>query len=349
MAAERDFVVVTSGQVAQALDGREPLVRDLIRDTYLDHDAGRTVNPPSYFLTFPDAPQNRIIALPGALTGEDPVSGIKWISSWPGNITSGTPRASAVTVLNDAATGFPVACLESSLISAARTAASAALAAEKLSEGRVRPSTVSFIGAGPIARTIHRYLVGTGWSFSRTLVHDLSAERAEQFAASLGEGAQVVPGAEEAVRGAELVVFATVARAPHVLDPAWFDHHPLVLHISLRDLGEEVILSAQNVVDDVNHVLQANTSVHLVAQRAGDHAFIDGTIAQVVRGEVTPRADRTVVFSPFGLGVLDLALARHILSTLPDGERISIPDFFSGVGFETQERAGLVGSQASGS
>lgn len=349
MAAGRDFVVVTSEQVARALDGQETRVRDLVRDTYLEHDAGRTVNPPSYFLTFPDAPRNRIIALPGALTGDAPVSGIKWISSWPGNVAAGTPRASAVTVLNDAATGFPTACLESSLISAARTAASAALAAEKLSEGRVRPSTVSFVGAGPIARTIHRYLVGTGWSFARTLVHDLSRDRAESFAASIGAGAEVATGCEQAVREAGLVVFATVAPAPHVVDPGWFSHHPLVLHVSLRDLGEEVILSAQNVVDDVNHVLQANTSVHLVEQRTGDRGFIDGTIAQVVRGQVAPRADRTVVFSPFGLGVLDLALARYLLESIPEGERITVPGFFSGVASGTDERAALVGSQVRGS
>src|SRR4051794_38532706 len=113
VSVERDFAVVTGRQVAGALDGQEVFVRDLVRDVYLDHDAGRTVNPSSHFLTFPDSPRNRIIALPGALTGEAPAMGIKWISSWPGNISSGLPRASSVTVLNDAATGFPAACLES--------------------------------------------------------------------------------------------------------------------------------------------------------------------------------------------------------------------------------------------
>lgn len=328
MTPDATFTVVTGTQIERALEGQEPLVRDLVRDTYLEHDAGRTLNPPSYFLTFPDAPQNRIIALPGALTGDAPVNGIKWISSWPGNVAAGLPRASAVTILNDAATGFPVACLESSLISAARTAASAALAAEHLSRGRTRPTTVSFIGAGPIARTIHRHLVATGWRFSRTLVHDKSPERAKEFAEYIGEGAEIAEGSKQAIRGSELIVLATVAAVPHVVDAEWFTHHPLVLHVSLRDLGTDVIASAQNIVDDVDHVLRANTSVHLVEQRRGDRGFIDGTIAQVVRGSVTPRSDRTVIFSPFGLGVLDLALARHILGCIPDQERIVVPGFF---------------------
>ena len=333
MAQPPTFAVVSGRQVQGVLHGREVQVRDLVRDTYLEHDSGRTLNPPSYFLTFPANPENRIIALPGALTGDAPVNGIKWISSWPRNVAAGVPRASAVTILNDAATGFPTACVESSLISAARTAASAALAAEHLSLGRRRPSTVSFIGAGPIARTIYTYLTGTGWSFDRIVVHDVDHDRAAQFADSVGNGAKVVDDSEHAVRGAELVVFATVAASPHVLDADWFGHHPIVLHVSLRDLGEEVIASAQNVVDDVDHVLRANTSVHLVEQRTGGRGFIDGTIAEVIRGDVIPDPERTVVFSPFGLGVLDIALARFVVDSLSDDERLDVPDFF-GAGFD---------------
>ena len=43
-----------------------------------------------------------------------------------------------------------------------------------------------------------------------------------------------------------------------------------------------------------------------------------------------------MIFSPFGLGVLDIALARYILGTLSDQDRIDVPGFFSGVGFDQQ-------------
>ncbi len=134
------FAVIGSRQVHDVLDGREPQVTDLVRQTYLRHAAGDTVNPPSYFLRFPDRPSARIIALPASIGAEGGVDGIKWISSVPDNVARGMPRASAVLILNDPVTGFPYACLESSIISAVRTAASAALAADVLTEGRPRPA-----------------------------------------------------------------------------------------------------------------------------------------------------------------------------------------------------------------
>jgi len=64
------------------------------------------------------------------------VDGIKWISSFPDNVAAGIPRASAVLILNDHDTGYPFACIEASIISATRTAAMAAMAADWFSRGR---------------------------------------------------------------------------------------------------------------------------------------------------------------------------------------------------------------------
>ena len=111
---------------------------ELVEATYRLHGTGDSVNPPSYFLRFPDRPSSRIIALPASIGGELRVDGLKWISSFPENVAAGVPRASAVLILNDHDTGYPFACLESSIISATRTAASAALAADWLSRGRGR-------------------------------------------------------------------------------------------------------------------------------------------------------------------------------------------------------------------
>jgi 2,3-diaminopropionate biosynthesis protein SbnB len=329
------FAVVPGAQVQSALHGREKQIVELVEATYRLHGAGDSVNPPSYFLRFPDRPSARIIALPASVGGDVHVDGIKWISSFPDNVSAGIPRASAVLILNDHDTGYPFACMEASVISASRTAASAAAAADWLSRGRSRPTRVGFFGVGLIARYIHTYLAATGWSFDEIGVHDLSADSAGGFRGYLeqsGTSARITvhETAEQLIRSSDLVVFATIAGEPHVSDVSWFDHAPLVLHVSLRDLAPEVLLASTNVVDDVEHCLKANTSPHLVEQLTGDRDFLLGTLADVMAGRVTVPADRPVVFSPFGLGVLDLAVGKAVYDQIvAAGELQVVEGFFS--------------------
>lgn len=328
------FSVISGAEVQHALEGREQEVVALVESAYRLHSAGDSVNPPSYFLRFPDRPTSRIIALPASIGGDVGVDGLKWISSFPENVASGIPRASAVLILNDQETGYPFACLESSIISATRTAAMAALAAQSLSRGRPRPRRVGFFGAGLIARYVHTFLARTGWSFDEVGVHDLSADSATGFCRYLdrsGAGGHItVHGRpEELVRSSDMVVFATVAGRPHVSDPSWFEHNPLVLHVSLRDLAPEIVLASTNIVDDVEHCLKADTSPHLAEQLTGNRDFMHGTLADVMAGRVTVPADRPVVFSPFGLGVLDLAVGKYVYDRVAaNGGLHVVDDFF---------------------
>jgi ornithine cyclodeaminase len=328
------FAVISGAQVQRALRGREKHVVELVEATYRLHGAGDSVNPPSYFLRFPDRPSSRIIALPASIGGQIRVDGLKWISSFPENVAGGIPRASAVLILNDHDTGYPFACLESSIISATRTAASAALAADWLSRDRPRPTRVGFFGVGLIARYIHTFLTGTGWSFDEIGVHDLSADSADGFAGYLRRSdtagrITVHDNAERLIRSSDLVVFATVAGEPHVGEVSWFEHNPLVLHVSLRDLAPEILLAATNVVDDVEHCLKANTSPHLVEQLTGSRDFLAGTLDDVMAGRVVPPTDRPVVFSPFGLGVLDLAVGKYVYDEVARAGALHVvEDFF---------------------
>ncbi|MFF0149647.1 ornithine cyclodeaminase [Amycolatopsis sulphurea] len=328
------FAVISGAQVHQALSGRESQIVELVEDAYRVHGTGDSVNPPSYFLRFPGRPADRIIALPACLGGQTNVAGLKWISSYPGNVAAGIPRASAVLILNDPATGYPFACLESSIISATRTAASAALAADWLSRDRQRPRRVGFVGVGLIARYIHTFLAGTGWTFDEIGVHDLRPDSAAGFRGYLEQSGvtgqiSVHETAENLIRSSDLVVFATIAGQPHVHDPSWFAHNPLVLHISLRDLAPEILVASTNIVDDIDHCLKAGTSPHLVEQRTGNRDFLLGTLDDVISARVTPPADRPLIFSPFGLGVLDLAVGTFVYDQVShDGGLHIIEDFF---------------------
>jgi ornithine cyclodeaminase len=344
------FAVIPGSQVHRVLAGNEKRTLELVEAAYRVHGEGDTVNPPSYFLRFPDRPSSRIIALPASIGGDNRVDGLKWISSFPQNVAAGIPRASAVLVLNDHETGYPLACLESSIISAARTAASAALAADWLSRSRERPKRIGFIGSGLIARHIHTVLKGVGWSFDEVGVQDLSAEYAGGFRSYLessGETGRITvhERAEDLIRTSDLVVLATVAGTPHLSEPDWFSHNPLVLNVSLRDLAPEVLLASANVLDDIEHCLKADTSPHLAEQLSGGREFIDGTLYDVMTGQVEVPADRPVVFSPFGLGVLDLAVGKLVYDeVLRQGELNVIDGFFHEV--DRYQRPGASGDRS---
>ena len=109
-----------------------------------------------------------------------------------------------------------------------------------------------------------------------------------------------------------MVVFATTAGTPYVDDLSTCPPGATLLHVSLRDLAPAAVLGCDNVVDDVDHVLRAGTSLHLAEQRTGGRGFIRCSLPEVLRGEAPPRrsADGVVVFSPFGLGILDLAVGE---------------------------------------
>ena len=327
------FAVISGAQVQHALQGRENQIVELVEATYRLHSAGDSVNPPSYFLRFPDRPSSRIIALPASIGGQVRVDGLKWISSFPENVAAGIPRASGVLILNDHDTGYPFACLESSIISATRTAALAASAADWLRRGRRRPRRVGFFGVGLIARYIHTFLAATGWSFDEIGVHDLSADSVAGFRGYLersGTASRITvhDRAEQLIRSGDLVVFATVAGQPHVSDLSWFAHKPLVLHVSLRDLAPEIVLASTNIVDDIEHCLKANTSPHLAEQLTGKRDFLHGTLDDVMAGRVRVPADRPVVFSPFGLGVLDLAVGKYVYDEVVRSGKLHVVDDF---------------------
>ncbi len=328
-----EFSVISGELIRDIISSHRKEIMREVQQAYLTHEDGDSINPRSYFLRFPAKPDSRIIALPAYLGGDDAIVGIKWIASFPGNISSNLPRASAVIILNDYETGYPFALLEASQISAARTAASAVLAAQALT-GRSEAVQISVVGAGIIGRSILEFFSAQKWTFGRVVIHDQVAEYAaamEEYVTSrLGYSASTVNHLESALAGAQIVVLATTAAEPYIEEPEAFAPGTVVLNISLRDISPEIIVSSYNVLDDVEHCLNAGTSPHLAEQRYGHREFITGTLAQVIRRIAVTGADKPVIFSPFGLGVLDLAVGNLVYRVaLASGRATAIPGFFA--------------------
>ena len=327
------FYVVPGPVVKRVIDANRKQVFDAVETAYRLHDAGSTLNPDSYFLRYPGNPNARIIALPAHIGGEVQKSGIKWISSFPDNRATNLARASAVLILNDAATGYPIACIEASLISATRTAASAALAAEHVSPNPFDGS-LCVIGTGVIARTTIEWLLFRKWKFRKISLFDLDHKEAEHLSNWLRDQyniqAEIRDCLKDAVGDASLVLLTTTASEPYLDDEKLFEHAPTVLHLSLRDICVNVILESQNIVDDVDHCLKANTSLHLTEIMSGNKDHVAGSLVDVLEKKVKLDFKRPRIFSPFGLGVLDLAVGSLVLEkAMSSKSAIAVPNFFS--------------------
>ena len=326
------FNIVGKAAIKKVLDTHEDKLINIIRDAYILHHNHESTNPPSYFLKFPQKLKSRIIALPAYIGGKFNVAGLKWIASNPENLNNNLPRASSVIILNDYKTGFPYACLEGSQISACRTAISAILAAETINKSR-KCHKIGFIGNSFIAANIYHYLCSHEWQYDEIMLHDLELTQSKLMERNIKKNnasvrVTICNDPEELIKKCNMTIFATTAASPYILDTTLIAHKPILLNISLRDLSPELLLSSYNIVDDIDHVCRENTSPHLTEKACHHRDFINGTLADLILGNIELDDKRTTIFSPMGLGILDLALGDFIYEQLDIKDIVIIDDFF---------------------
>ena len=321
--SSNDIQVIGAPEVEAALKGREGDVLDAVRKAYETHSRGASSVPHSSFLRFPDSDKDRIICLPAYLGDDYQLAGVKWIASMPDNVARGMERASAVMILNDRLTGRPKAVVEGSIISKQRTAASAALASKVLAQSA--PNAIGFVGCGPINIEVAQFLAVVWPTVSRFIGFDLEPARADAFGEALlvhrpNADFRVASSLVEVLSECQMISFGTTAITPYVKDLDACPSGATILHVSLRDLEPGAILSNHNIVDDLDHVNRAATSIHLASQQLGHTDFVHSSLGDILLGRVQlpERDDRKLIFSPFGLGVLDLAVADFVLNTLAE-------------------------------
>lgn len=309
---EKSIVMLRAKEVQKILEGKEEKILEIVKETYLAHDQGMTSLPYSTFLRFSENGQNRMISLPAYLGGEHPIVGMKWIASFPDNITKNGERASAVMILNDIESGRVKGILEGSIISAKRTAASGVLAAKYLHD-RMDEERMGMIGCGRINSEMLLFFTSVFKNIKKIYLYDNNLERAIKFSqTSLYQQIEFIccQSIEDLFDHTTLVSVATTAGVPFI------DHIPkkmTVLDISLRDFTPDVLNNAHNIVDDADHICREKTSIELTYQQKDSKNFISGTLAEVIHQKVDAREQgKPTIFSPFGLGILDLAVADYV-------------------------------------
>jgi ornithine cyclodeaminase/alanine dehydrogenase-like protein (mu-crystallin family) len=180
-----------------------------------------------------------------------------------------------------------------------------------------------------------RFLLAVQPLLTNCVVFDVDATRANQFAQKCAAEfpkltVETAATIEELLRSCNLIALATNASRPHISDLSACSAGSTILHVSLRDLTPEIILACDNVVDDVDHVCRAQTSVHLAEQLNGERGFLRCTLGEILIGAAPSRRDANeiAVFSPFGLGILDLAVSSLVCDLARDRNAGTVVESF---------------------
>ena len=128
-----------------------PPMREIIAQVekaFQEKGEGRVEMPPKPGIhTRPDA---FIHAMPASIPGLN-AAGIKWVAGYPGNQQKGLPYISGLLILNDPDTGFPLAVMDCTWITAKRTGAATAVAAKHLA--RRDSNSVGILACGVQGRS----------------------------------------------------------------------------------------------------------------------------------------------------------------------------------------------------
>ncbi|HEV7473219.1 MAG TPA: 2,3-diaminopropionate biosynthesis protein SbnB [Pyrinomonadaceae bacterium] len=314
-----DMLLLSGNEIVDLFRGQESALMETVATAYKINEDGDSSGPNCAFLRFPGNSIDRIIPKVAFLGGSFQAAGIKWIASFPANLSKGFERASATIILNSIETGLPLAVMEGSVISAYRTAASAALAATTL--WGERPATaVGAWGCGLINFETLRFLLAARPEIETIRLYDLAAERAAMFqhkCAQIAGSRSIKISADggELFASSDITAIATTAVTPYLDTLCGASDESVILHTSLRDFLPRAVQMADNVVDDVEHACSNGASLDLTAQEQGNRDFIRTTIGKILKGDEPPRiAGKAVMFSPFGLGILDIAVAHLAVS-----------------------------------
>lgn len=177
---------------------------EAVEKAFKDLGRGKAQMPPKAYL-FLDRGGFR--AMPAALSG---AVGMKWVNVHPQNLSQGLPTVMAIIIYNDPDTGYPLAIMDATHITAYRTGATAAIASKYLA--RQDSDTLGIVGAGRQAYTqiiAHAQV----FDFKRIKVFDLSRAAVEKLVKSFPEYPMKACTLEETA-ASDIVCTLTPSRAP---------------------------------------------------------------------------------------------------------------------------------------
>jgi ornithine cyclodeaminase/alanine dehydrogenase-like protein (mu-crystallin family) len=245
--------------------------------------------------------------------------GLKAICVFPDNPARGLDAHQGFVALFDGETGEPRALLNASAVTAIRTAAVSAVATRALA--REDATDLAVIGAGVQARA-HLSALACVRRIRRARVASRSFESARKLAdevrAKYPFAVEAVGSAEEALRGADLIVTATSAREP-VVRRDWIAEGAHLNAVGTfspqsREIDGATVAAASLFVDRRESALnEAGDFLLAVRESLIDASHIRAELGEVLAGvrpgRTSPR--EITLFKSLGLAVEDLAAAEY--------------------------------------
>lgn len=231
--------------------------------------------------------------------------GAKLVTVFARNLEQGLPSHLATILLLDPATGALTAILDGRFITEARTAAVSAVSAQHLA--RPGASVLALLGSGVQAGS-HLEALRLVRHFTEIRVWSPNREHRERFAGE--HRIRAAATAEQAVRGADVIVLVTSSKTP-VLESAWVGDGAHVISVGAcvpwqQEMDPALVRRARLIVD--SRAAAVKESGDVIAAGA-DH--IAGELGEVARRVVAGRQSESqvTVFKSLGLAVEDLAAA----------------------------------------
>jgi thiomorpholine-carboxylate dehydrogenase len=278
---------------------RMPDLIPAMEKALIDYSAGKGTQPVRSVIKVD--PPGGFLGLMPALTPNG--LGLKAVTFYPSNAERGIPTHMATIFLVDPQTGTPLASMDGRLITEMRTAAVSAVATKLLAPSDSK--ILAILGSGVQARS-HVDALRLVRRFEEIRVWSPTKEHANQFAEEIGA---IAVSAEEAVRGADVVVTATSSKTP-VLKGSWLKPgcHVNAIGACRPDWRELDNAAMANVVFVDSREGAMKESGDIILSGAKIYAELGETLA----GKVPPRANETTIFKSLGMAVEDIAAAMLV-------------------------------------
>jgi ornithine cyclodeaminase/alanine dehydrogenase-like protein (mu-crystallin family) len=282
-----------------------------VRDGFVRYASGEWTMPPKVYLDAP--PNGDFRAMPARGSG---LAILKWVTSFPGNPGKGLPVVLGTITVSDAETGEPLALIDVRSVTALRTGAVAAVAAQEVAREDARSAGI--VGCGVHGAWAARCLAAA--EYGPGVCFDPDPDAAGALAGELGWEA----GSREDALACDVVTCVTPGHEPVVHAE---DVRP-GLHLNMlgadgpgkAEAEPEAVASCEVFCDDweqASHGGELTTAVE-----AGLVAQADVTeLGEVLTGMSPGRSSDSAVtlFDSTGLAIQDLAICNAVLEAHRSG------------------------------